>query len=197
VVRLVLIWLALLLASASARADESKKADWLAQKQVKAERKSRARHAARRPTRGRAEAVITLRNAWTRELLPVLPGRPPSAAAVNGFLRCHFTNQHRDMDRRLLGLLVAAAKRFRAQTIEILSGYRSPKYNLMLRKKGHQVARESQHTTGHAVDFRIPAVPTRQLLAWVQGRHLGGVGYYPRSRFVHADTGPVRQWHGD
>ena len=47
-------------------------------------------------------------------------------------------------------------------------------YNLMLRKKGHEVARESEHPLGHAVDFRIPGVPTRQLMRLVRGQHLGG-----------------------
>jgi len=50
------------------------------------------------------------------------------------------------MDPELAEVLVSAARRFHAQRIDVVSGYRSPKYNLMLRKKGHQVARESQHT---------------------------------------------------
>jgi uncharacterized protein YcbK (DUF882 family) len=66
----------------------------------------------------------------------------------------------------------------------------------MLRKKGHEVARDSQHTYGHAVDFRIPGVATRALLEYVKSLHLGGAGYYPDSEFVHADTGPVRFWAG-
>jgi len=88
------------------------------------------------------------------------------------------------------------ARRFSADRIEIVSGYRSPKYNLMLRKKGHQVARQSQHTEGHAVDFRIPGVPTQTLLGYVRSLRLGGVGFYPHSRFVHSDTGRVRFWKG-
>jgi hypothetical protein len=80
--------------------------------------------------------------------------------------------------------------------IEVVSGYRSPKYNLMLRKKGHQVARHSQHMEGHAVDFRIRGVTTRQVLSYVRSLHMGGVGFYPHSQFVHSDTGPVRYWTG-
>jgi uncharacterized protein YcbK (DUF882 family) len=78
----------------------------------------------------------------------------------------------------------------------VVSGFRAPKYNLLLRKKGHEVARESQHPLGHAVDFRLPGLSTRHLLQFVRGLHLGGVGYYPRSAFVHADVGPVRYWRG-
>ncbi len=71
------------------------------------------------------------------------------------FLRDHFTNQATRMDTRLIGVLTRVAGKFSAQRIDVVSGYRSPKYNLMLRKKGHQVARDSQHTHGNAVDFRI------------------------------------------
>jgi uncharacterized protein YcbK (DUF882 family) len=66
----------------------------------------------------------------------------------------------------------------------------------MLRKKGHQVARSSQHVEGHAVDFRIRGVPTRTLLQFVRSLRLGGVGFYPHSQFVHSDTGRIRYWTG-
>jgi uncharacterized protein YcbK (DUF882 family) len=68
---------------------------------------------------------------------------------------------------------------------------------LILRKKGHQVARDSQHTLGHAIDFFLPDVPTRDLHAWAKAQKLGGVGIYLESGFVHMDTGPVRYWSGD
>ena len=58
------------------------------------------------------------------------------------------------------------------------------------------MARDSQHSKGTAVDFRVPGVSTLKLHAWVQSLHLGGVGLYPHSGFVHADTGPVRSWSG-
>jgi len=66
----------------------------------------------------------------------------------------------------------------------------------MLRKKGHQVARDSQHTHGNAVDFRIRGVGTRQVLHYVRSLRVGGVGFYPHSQFVHSDTGKVRYWTG-
>jgi len=92
--------------------------------------------------------------------------------------------------------LAAAAIKFRAPRVEVVSGYRAPKYNLMLRKKGRQVARESQHTQGTAVDFRVHGVHTEALRDFVRGLRVGGVGYYPRTRFIHADTGKVRYWTG-
>jgi uncharacterized protein YcbK (DUF882 family) len=100
------------------------------------------------------------------------------------------------MDVRLIDVLRRVAGKFSARRIEVVSGYRSPKYNLMLRKKGHQVARHSQHMEGHAVDFRIRGVATTQVLHYVRSLHMGGVGFYPHSQFVHSDTGPVRYWTG-
>lgn len=167
----------------------SKKARFLA---GKARHPVRARRAPRAP----ALHVLTLRNQWTRELLPVDPQHPPAPAVVDRFLRCHYTNQATDMDPRLLDVALRAARHFKATFIQVVSGYRAPKYNLMLRKKGHAVARESQHPLGHALDFRLPGTATRKLYRFVRGLRLGGVGYYPESAFVHADVGPVRTWRG-
>ena len=123
-------------------------------------------------------------------------GFPPVEDRFHPFLRDHFTNQATRMDVRLVDVLAQVARRFRAARIEVVSGYRSPKYNLMLRKKGHQVARSSQHMEGHAVDFRIRGVPTPVLLRYVRSLRRGGVGYYPHSQFVHSDTGKIRFWKG-
>lgn len=139
--------------------------------------------------------VTTLFNMWTHEVLPLVPGQPVGDR-FHPFLRDHFTNQATQMDVRLIDVLSQVARKFRAARIEVVSGYRSPKYNLMLRKKGHQVARSSQHCEGHAVDFRIRGVPTTVLLKYVRSLRRGGVGYYPHSQFVHSDTGRIRFWKG-
>jgi hypothetical protein len=139
--------------------------------------------------------VTTLYNLWTREALPIVPGESVEDR-FHPFLRDHFTNQATRMDVRLIDVLTQVARKFRAARIEVVSGYRSPKYNLMLRKKGREVARASQHTEGHAVDFRVRGVPTTQLLRYVRSLRRGGVGYYPRSQFVHSDTGRIRFWRG-
>jgi hypothetical protein len=146
----------------------------------------------------RIEPVTTLFNVWTHEALPLLPGQTPTTLGKRFclFLRDHFTNQPTDMDTRLIGVLQRVAGKFSAKRIEVVSGYRSPKYNLMLRKKGHQVARHSQHMEGNAVDFRIRGVATKTVLHFVKSLRLGGVGYYPHSQFVHSDTGPIRYWTG-
>ena len=147
------------------------------------------------PIGDRISPIATLYNLWNREALPLLPGRPYKRP-FQLFLRDHYTKESTLADTRLATLLAAAALRFHATRVEIVSGYRSPKYNLMLRKKGHQVARESQHMQGTAVDFRVRGVTTEALREFVRGLHLGGVGYYPRTHFVHVDTGKVRYWGG-
>jgi len=147
------------------------------------------------PVGARVQPLTTLHNQWTRELMTFIPGQP-YLERFRTFLRDHFTNQATHMDPELAQVLVSAALHFHAPRIDVVSGYRSPKYNLILRKKGHQVARESQHTQGNAVDFRIRGVPTEKLLGFVRSLRLGGVGFYPHARFVHSDTGRIRYWQG-
>jgi hypothetical protein len=159
----------------------------------------------------KAPAVINIYNTWTHEYVAIdappanarpkkkkkdapPPPSPLPPEAVNHFLRCHFTNHQIKMDERLFGVLVAAADHFKVARVDIVSGFRAPKYNLMLRKKGHRVARNSQHTFGNAVDFRLPGVPTARLRDWARRLRMGGVGYYEGDGFVHVDTGPIRYW---
>ncbi|HEX4461382.1 MAG TPA: DUF882 domain-containing protein [Polyangia bacterium] len=183
---------------ASASSPPSKKAAWLREKSARP-----AVHLERAPKTGGAP-VLTLHNVWTNESLPVVlvpaTGKgAPIAQPVAPFAqlaRDHYTNQAAPMDARLFDTVVRAAAQFHARYVEIVSGFRAPKYQLMLRKKGHEVARESQHPLGQAVDFRIPNVATKVLLRWVRSLHLGGVGYYPESKFVHADVGRIRFWRG-
>ena len=142
-------------------------------------------------------AVVNIYNTWTHEYLVVNAGKdaePPPEALVDHFLRCHFTNHETHMDPQLIGVLMAAATHFRVNRVNIVSGFRAPKYNLLLRKKGHWVARNSQHTHGHAVNFRLPGVPTLALRNWARRLRLGGVGYYPDDGFVHVNTAGIRTW---
>jgi hypothetical protein len=141
------------------------------------------------------QVVTTLYNLWNREALPLIVGQP-YGRRFRLFLRDHYTKQSTQADIRLVGVLAAAAVKYHAPRVEVVSGYRSPKYNLMLRKKGHQVARESRHTQGTAVDFRVRGVDIEALRDFVRSLRAGGVGYYPRTHFIHADTGKVRYWNG-
>ena len=141
---------------------------------------------------------VNIYNKWTHEMLAFDrgdTGQPPPEL-VNEFLRCHFTEEPTSMDPRLLPVLLKAAHHFRVLRVDVVSGFRDPKYNLTLRKKGRQVARNSEHTLGHAIDFRLPGVGIDRLHAWARSLHLGGVGFYQHSRFIHVDVGRVRYWNG-
>ncbi len=153
-------------------------------------------HAA--PTPGQKPvALVNLYNQWTKEYLAVDPAAPPPQATLDAFLRDHYTNRTTHMEPKLLHFLLDAAAHFHSPRVDIVSGFRHPKFNLILRKKGHQVARDSQHSHGNAVDFFIPHVTTRELREWAKAQNAGGVGLYLESGFVHMDTGPVRYWSGD
>ena len=141
--------------------------------------------------------LINLYNQWTKDWLAVDPAELPTVGQVDAFLRDHFTNEVMQMDKKLIDVVVAAAKQFKAEMVTVVSGFRHPKYNLMLRKKGHQVARDSQHTHGNAVDFQIARVPVQKLHEWAKAQKIGGVGIYLSSGFVHMDTGPIRFWSGE
>lgn len=77
---------------------------------------------------------------------------------------------------------------------DVISGYRSPKTNAMLRKASTGVAKKSLHMSGRAIDVRIPGFSTAGLRDVAKGVQAGGVGYYAKSDFVHMDTGSVRSW---
>jgi uncharacterized protein YcbK (DUF882 family) len=78
--------------------------------------------------------------------------------------------------------------------ISIISGYRSPRTNAALRKITTGVARKSLHMQGRAIDIRIPGYRTSAIRRLAIQLKSGGVGYYPKSDFVHLDTGPVKAW---
>ncbi len=114
---------------------------------------------------------------------------------LNHLLRDHRQNIAKDMDPALFDQLWQIQQLLGdTESIEIISGYRTRKTNNMLRAESKQVASNSYHPKGRAIDFRFPKVPIWQVrnVAW----HIkaGGVGYYERSNFVHIDTGPHRKW---
>lgn len=161
------------------------------------ERAAKTRCKAAIPVPGtKPAALVNLYNEHTHEWLAIDPAHPASEQTLDLFLRDHYTNKATTMEPRLQAVLLAAAKSFKSDIVDVVSGFRHPKFNLMLRKKGHQVARDSQHTHGNAVDFFIPRVTTQQLHAWAKAQKLGGVGIYLESGFVHMDTGPIRFWSG-
>ncbi len=94
----------------------------------------------------------------------------------------------------LIELIDDIADHFGAESVEILSGYRSPMYNGELKKGGRNVANESLHKQGIAADIHIDEVTEEALRDYAESLKKGGVGYYPAFDFVHVDLGPVRSW---
>ena len=114
---------------------------------------------------------------------------------INYILRDHRSGEIKAIDVRLLELLHAISKKANSQApFHVISGYRSPATNKLLRKKSNGVASKSMHMLGKAVDIRIPGFSTRQLRNIARKMKGGGVGYYPKSDFVHVDIGRVRYW---
>jgi uncharacterized protein YcbK (DUF882 family) len=116
---------------------------------------------------------------------------------LNHFLRDWRRNEPTKMDPRLFDLIWEVYQEVGAsQPVNIVSAYRSPKTNAMLREKSSGVAENSQHTKGNAMDFFIPGIPLAKLRAVAMKKQVGGVGFYPTSGspFVHLDTGSVRAW---
>jgi uncharacterized protein YcbK (DUF882 family) len=115
--------------------------------------------------------------------------------ALRHVLRDYRRNEEHEMDTRLFVQLTDLARECGVPArYEVISGYRSPATNGMLRSSGHQVAEHSQHMEGHAIDVRLEDCPLSRLYELALAAKRGGVGYYPRSNFVHLDTGRVRTW---
>jgi uncharacterized protein YcbK (DUF882 family) len=120
---------------------------------------------------------------------------PDALATVNHFLRDFRTSEVHTIDPALLDLLHELAGVTRStQPFQVISGYRSPATNEMLRRHSEGVAAGSLHMQGQAIDIRVAGVPLDGLRRAALDLRRGGVGYYPASDFVHVDTGRVRHW---
>ena len=117
---------------------------------------------------------------------------------INWFLRDWRRNEPTKMSLETIDLLWELhADLGSKKPVHIVSGYRSPRTNAMLKRIGRKVARTSQHMKGRAIDFYFPDVPVEKIMGSAFVRKIGGVGYYPRSGkygFVHIDNGSVRHW---
>jgi uncharacterized protein YcbK (DUF882 family) len=121
---------------------------------------------------------------------------PEAEAQLDHFLRDHRTGDIKHYDPHVFDILsdLAAAVGHPNAEIDIICGYRTPWSNEFLRARSAGVAKNSQHMQAHAIDIRIPGVDTLTLRNAALALGRGGVGYYPRSAFVHVDTGRVRTW---
>jgi uncharacterized protein YcbK (DUF882 family) len=118
-----------------------------------------------------------------------------SLGEINHILRDHRTNEIKDIDAALLDLLFALDSDLETrQPFDVISGYRSPDTNAFLRAHSTGIAEHSLHLVGKAIDIRIPGRELRSVHKTAVALKRGGVGYYPKSDFVHVDVGRVRYW---
>jgi uncharacterized protein YcbK (DUF882 family) len=116
-------------------------------------------------------------------------------AEINSFLADFRTGDITSMDPKLFDLMYDIRESLGSSgTFEVISAYRSPKTNEMLRKRSGSVAKNSQHLLGKAIDVRLDDVDLPKLRNVALAMQRGGVGYYEKSNFVHVDTGRVRRW---
>lgn len=122
---------------------------------------------------------------------------PDALSEATRVMRDWRTGDEHFIDPGLFDALHAIGGRLETnRPFQIISGYRSPKTNAMLRGRSDGVAEHSQHMLGKAIDVRLEGVDLANLRDAALDLGAGGVGYYPVSNFLHIDTGRVRQWRG-
>ena len=119
---------------------------------------------------------------------------PAELQKLSTFLIDHKSGDVIAIDPELFDILYHLQRRLGASGFEVLSAYRSPQTNAVLARMSRGVARNSLHTQGQAIDVKVPGFSAYQVRQAARDLQLGGVGYYPRTGFVHVDTGPVRYW---
>jgi uncharacterized protein YcbK (DUF882 family) len=120
---------------------------------------------------------------------------PQGLDEIDYILRDHRNEKIKAIDPRLLDLLFTLGMKLDTQhPFHVISGYRSPETNEMLYRRNRGVARNSLHIYGKAVDVRIPGCELSLFCRAARECREGGVGYYPRSDFLHIDVGQVRYW---
>lgn len=122
---------------------------------------------------------------------------PEVVKEINYFMRDWRSNDTTKMDMRTIDIMAAAHRLMDvSEPYMLLSGYRCPKTNAMLRSKSKGVAKNSLHMKGQAADLRLQSRSVGQMAKAAAACSAGGVGKYSRSNFVHMDCGPVRSWGG-
>lgn len=147
-----------------------------------------------------AERVLRLHNLHTGENIKATywaEGQyiAEELAVIDRLLRDHRADEMFKMDRRLYDLLYTLQQQVGSKhSYHVISGYRSPDTNAQLRRNSNGVAKRSLHMQGRAIDIRLPGVELKQLRKAALSLKAGGVGYYPKSNFIHIDTGRPRFW---
>ena len=120
-----------------------------------------------------------------------------SLAAIQVLLRDFRNDEQHAIDPKLMDYLHDVARHLRVDPVfSVISGYRSPQTNAILRERSSGVAQRSLHLEGRAIDVRLAGVDCADLAGHALGMSRGGVGYYDKSDFVHLDTGAFRTWKG-
>jgi uncharacterized protein YcbK (DUF882 family) len=159
----------------------------------------RALRAAPRPRGEARPRALAFANLHTGERLEVAYRErgeylPDALSSLDHLLRDHRSGEVHPIDPALFDLLYDVRRATGGSVFEVISGYRSPATNRMLRAQGGGVAANSLHLVGKAIDVRLRGVETARLRRAALRLGRGGVGYYPGPDFVHVDTGRVRFW---
>jgi uncharacterized protein YcbK (DUF882 family) len=119
----------------------------------------------------------------------------PALEEVNYFMRDWRTDGVIEINARTIDIMAAAHNLMdTTEPYTLLSGYRSPETNAMLRRRSSGVARRSRHMVGEAADLQLQSRSINQMFEAARACNAGGVGRYSSSNFVHMDCGPVRSW---
>ncbi len=122
---------------------------------------------------------------------------PEAQARIDHILRDWHRDEVMPIDSGLLDYLHALGGLVEGKgPVEVHSGYRTPQTNAALKRRGRRPAKASLHMEARALDLHLPGVPLAKLRKAALSLGRGGVGYYPRSGFIHIDTGDVRAWVG-
>jgi len=146
---------------------------------------------------------LALHNVHTNESLDVTFQNRDGFVAealkqLQHLLRDYRTGEEHAIDTNLYVLLTDLARTAGVEPhYEVISGYRSPATNAGLIAGGHHVARRSMHMEGRAMDVRLHGIELSAFRDLALAAKRGGVGFYPRSSFVHVDTGRVRSWQDE
>jgi len=149
---------------------------------------------------GARERFIRLVNAHTGEEFQSVYWRdgtylPDTMHQVSNLLRDHLSGDTHPIDPRLIDLLGDLRQSVgSSEPFQVISGYRSPRTNAWMHRHQRGVAAHSLHMRGQAADIVLADADLYSLHNAALELGEGGVGYYPRSGFVHVDTGAVREW---